>query len=626
MKLALIPQPHRITTGKRYFSIPATGTIGVSHEDLYPVARKAKTIFKRHSIDAVAAQVGNTMTISLGERLRPGAYRLKIQKEGVLLEAESVPAAFHGLQTLLQIASQSGAARLPMLSIDDWPDFQDRGLYYDISRGRVPKLKRLLEQADLLAKYKINHLQLYIEHTFRFRGHPDIGKNASPLAPEDILQLDSHCRDRHIELVPSLASLGHLASVLKHPQYHHLAEDWGIGCYIKPEMKMPAPRAWTLSPANADIYDFLDSLFGEFLPLFSSDRFNVCCDETYDLGWGQSYQLCRRKGKGRVYLDHIIMLNRLCRKYGKRIMFWGDIIRKYPELISKIPSDVTVLDWGYACNWKFAAIRDFKEAGLDFLACPGTSSWVSLFPRLHEARRNIHGFAVAGKKNGAQGLLNTDWGDRGHPNFMEFSWHGYLFGAEQAWNVNADMSSFTTRFVRLFLCTGRDEVTRALETLGDITHLSVDRYYQSIWWHIFFAPAQSDLFAPVRRPAWVCRSGEIKRTNVILNAAVGNDNLKRIRKVRAVFSRLSKTPGADPNGVLPYWIFAVDTIRHAARKLTVLGDGGKDTPAARRSLKKEMTNLMKQFENLWRARNRPSEIRITRARYRAALRSLSTVP
>jgi len=98
--------------------------------------------------------------------------------------------------------------------------------------------------------------------------------------------------------------------------------------------------------------------------------------------------------------------------------------------------------------------------------------------------------------------------------------------------------------------------------------------------------------------------------------------VRRLQRVRAVLGAAADAPGADPHGVLPYWIFAVDTLVHAARKLSVLGVGGRDTPAARRSLKREMSGLMWRFQRLWLARNRPSQIRITLRRYRRAIQSL----
>jgi len=623
--LALLPQPKTLARGKGTLALPATVTVGIADASLFPAACELTALFGKTAISAAAPGIADTIALTLDDALPPEGYVLLISAESVSIVGQSPAAVFYGIQTFEQVLRQSPAGRVPCLTIRDWPDFQDRGVYYDVCRGRVPTLKQLLALARTLAHYKINHLQLYIEHTFIFRGHPDIGTDASPLSAEDILTLDACCRELHIELVPSLASFGHLATVLKYPQYHHLAEDWGEGRLLNPEAQdIPTwarPRGWTLSPANPDIYPFLDSLFAEFLPLFSSKRFNVCCDETWDLGMGQSYELCRKLGKGVVYLNHIKKLNELATKYGKKIMFWGDIIRHHPELIPQIPKDVTVLDWGYGWNHPFERIEDFKKAGLEFLACPGTSSWVSLFPRLPEAEANIAGFAAAGHRHGARGLLNTDWGDGGHYNFMEYSFHGYLFGAEQAWHTQADQASFTARFARLFLGSDDDALVTAIRELGEITYLSVHGYYQSVWQTALFAHATAPVFtAPQPVNATFIDQGRIATGPFQFDAAWGRAVRKRLAAVRGVFAKFATRRGADEFGVLPYWIFAVDTLDCAARKLAAFGAGGRATPAERDAIRKQLKQLRRRFETLWLARNRPSEIRVTLARYDLAIR------
>jgi hypothetical protein len=205
---------------------------------------------------------------------------------------------------------------------------------------------------------------------------------------------------------------------------------------------------------------------------------------------------------------------------------------------------------------------------------------------------------------------------------MEYSWHGYLFGAEQAWNADADRRSFTARFARLFLRDGRPELARAIDALGDVTHTAVDGYYQSIWQHLFFAERDSDLFRPRQRNGWTARGGRIRRTAIVLDARLGRAAQRRLRDIRRVFAAALRSRQADPRGVLPYWLFAVDTLAHAARKLAVLGPGGRPTAAARKRLRMEMETLRRRFERLWLARNRRSEIRLTLARYRRATRSL----
>jgi len=621
-QLSLLPQPKKQVTGAGWFAIPASGVIGIPDWSFGEEANLAKETFPGHQISILVPSLCHTLVIDHDANITRDGYDLCIGTDGVRIRSSTRAGVFYALQTLHQIAIQSPRGRLPKVFISDWPDFSDRGIYYDVARGRVPKLESLIEQVKLLSHFKINHFQLYIEHTFAFRRHPLIGRRASPLTAEDILALDKVCRERHIELVPSLATFGHMATVLKHPQYHALAEDWGIGKYCAPEARnLRVRKGWSLAPANPRVYEFLDSLFAELLPLFSSPRFNVCCDETYDLGMGQSYALCRRRGKGRLYLDHICRLRDLAAKYGKKIMFWGDIIRQYPELIPQIPRDVTVLDWGYQHNIDFDKVRDFKRAGLEFFACPGTSSWVALFPRVHEAAANIHGFARAARKYGGRGLLTTDWGDGGHYNFMENSWHGYCFGAEQAWNVAADRATFTARFARLFLNCSRRDLISAIEQLGDVAHTSIDGYYQSVWQHLFFAPATSELFTPRKRTGWVATRGAIARKTIVLDAAFAHRVLYRLERVRATLLKAQRTPGSDPHRVLPYWIFAVDAMTHAAHKLAILAASKR--PAARQisALHNEMEKLLARFQRLWLDRNRPSELRITVSRYRRAMRT-----
>ncbi len=672
MNISLIPQPRRLTLQSGTFALPQNPTIHITDPRLHPAAQLAAQILPIHqSTNAPASSAptlaphracsGAGLTLSHRASLHPEGYRLTIRPSGIELLAKTPQGATYGLETLRQLLAQAPAPhrnpnrsplpstqhkaqstpphnsiRLPCLRIDDWPAFPLRGVYYDVTRGRVPKTSRLIEQADLLSRFKINHLQHYVEHTYRFKAHPLIGRGASPLTAADFRQLDATCRARFIELVPSLASFGHMATVLHHKPYRHLAEDLGINQYEDPDAGKMAEarqrRAWSIAPANPGTYKFLDSLFSEFLPNFSSRQFNACCDETYDLALGQSYQLARRIGKGPLYLNHLLKLRRLARRHGKRIMFWGDIIHHYPDLIPKIPRDVTVLDWGYDHRTNFNRVAAFRKAGIPFIACPGTSSWVSLFPRLHEATASIHGYTRAALRHHAHGILNTDWGDRGHFNFMEFSWHGFLYGAEQAWNPNADHTSFTKRFARVFLGSSAPGLPRAIDALGDIAHLATDAHYQSIWYHIYFAPPASPLFAGPTFQGFQSLKGRIRPGPFTLNAALGHRTLKKLAAIRTVLESSMATgranpPGEpsspkDPHAILPYWLFAADTLAHAARKLIVLAPDGKNSPHARKSLRTEMRTLQNRFTRLWLARNRPSEIAITLRAYQTAMQGL----
>jgi hypothetical protein len=349
--------------------------------------------------------------------------------------------------------------RLPCLKIRDWPDFARRGVMLDISRGRVPKLETLLDLAEKLADLKINELQLYTEHTFAYKKYQSVWQSWGALTAKEIQKLDARCRELGIDLVPNQNSFGHLRYFLEDPRLKNLGE---LSEPYEAETKDFLRRPTTLAPNHPGTLPFLRGLFDELLPDFSSRFFNVGCDETWDLGKGQSKKLCETKGKGCVYFDFLKKIHREVSARGKTMMFWGDIILKYPELIRELASfgapnsdsarthmdlkhagsetgapPIIALTWGYEANHPFEKeAAQFAKAKIPFYVCPGTSTWQTLIGRHDNALANLRAAAKAGKKFGAIGFLNTDWGDGGHPQPLAVSWPMFAAGAALAWNSN----------------------------------------------------------------------------------------------------------------------------------------------------------------------------------------------
>ena len=164
----------------------------------------------------------------------------------------------------------------------------------DVSRNRVPTMQTLLELVDLLASWKINQLQLYTEHTFAYRNHPEVWADASPMTGEEILALDAYCRERFIELVPNQNSYGHMTRWLTHERYRPLADapdgcDTRWGHYDYP---------LSLCPVDPGSIELVRSIFDELLPHFSSRQFNIGGDETIDLGQVRSKEAVEQRRRG----------------------------------------------------------------------------------------------------------------------------------------------------------------------------------------------------------------------------------------------------------------------------------------------------------------------------------------
>ena len=383
----------------------------------------------------------------------PEGYALAISKTGIKISFRETGGLRAATATLRQLLREHGR-RLPCLRIRDWPDFPRRGVMLDISRGRVPKLETLLDLAEKLSDFKINELQLYTEHTFAYKKYKSVWQSWGALTAREIQILDARCRELGIDLVPNQNSFGHLRYFLEDSRLKKLAE---ISDSYEDSSKEFVRRPTTLAPNHPGTIPFLRGLYDELLPNFSSRFFNVGCDETWDLGCGQSKKLCETKGKDRVYLDFLKKIYREVSTRDKKMMFWGDIILKYPKLISELAkfsrssrresaqfnqsgltsaaTNTIALNWGYEANHPFAKeAAQFAKAQIPFYVCPGTSTWQTLIGKHDNALANLRAAAKAGKKFGAIGFLNTDWGDGGHPQPLAVSWPMFAVGASLAWN------------------------------------------------------------------------------------------------------------------------------------------------------------------------------------------------
>ena len=256
--------------------------------NLLPQPRKIKWLAGTLPANTDPRQIENDKSISHSQ-----GYRLSIAPTGITISASAPAGQFYAAATLRQLRRQFPKS-LPCMEIEDHPDFPVRGVMLDISRDKVPTMQTLFALVDLLAGWKINQLQLYMEHTFAYSQHKTVWAAASPMTAEEISDLDAYCQERFIELVPNQNSFGHMERWLKHPQYQHLAEaidgadtPWGF------RWKGP----FSLCPTDPASIELLAGLYAELLPNFSSRLFNVGCDETFDIGQGRSNSRVSRFSK-----------------------------------------------------------------------------------------------------------------------------------------------------------------------------------------------------------------------------------------------------------------------------------------------------------------------------------------
>lgn len=345
-------------------------------------------------------------------------FVLDLAEGGVTLRHADEAGRRYGRRTLDQLRADGLRAG----RIADHPDLATRGFMLDISRDRVPTRDTLTALVDWLDVLRINHLELYTEHTFAYADHEDVWRDASPMTVDDVRWLDAECAARGIELVANQNCFGHFERWLRLDRYRPMAVD--------PATEDPR----SLAPTEANARFALD-LVAELAEAHTSRTVNIGCDEVFEL-----------HGRRDEFLAHLARLLDGTRALGRRPLFWADMIHADPagaaglvgdatallwhyeaptpdELVGMLtdielppPFDVIVEDWiasGAAAGFGPRAER-FAGAGLDWWVCPGTSGWNSLVGRVSNARANALDAVACAADFGASGMLVTEWGDNGH--------------------------------------------------------------------------------------------------------------------------------------------------------------------------------------------------------------------
>ena len=589
------------------YPVPATLRFGTGVCDLRDrkwvlVPAGSSDTFKRHARDFASAIAGAFahgietasgtpsagrpfVTLSPDPEIGAEAHAIAVTPRGITLSAGGEAGFFYGLGTIRQLVDQCGGL-IPAMTIQDRPDFANRGVMLDVSRCKVPTMESLYSYIDRLALLRINQLQLYIEHTFAFAAHEAVWHDASPFTAAEIQAIDAYCRDRYIQLVPNLNSFGHVERWLRHPEYRHLAEcpdgfdyPWGG----------KSTHGSTLKPCKESL-EFLDGLYAEYLPNFTSPYFNIGCDETWELGKGASKADCEKRGTTRVYMDFLTQIHRLAKRHGRTAMFWGDIILHEPKLIPELPKGIIAKVWGYEATHPFEKnCPEFAKAGVPFYVCPGTSSWGALVGRTTNALGNLANSAEHGLKNGAIGYLITDWGDGGHHQYLPTSWMGIAAGAAYSWSFKANKSADVAAGLDRLIFKDAAGVTGQLfADMGRVQDLGKWNPCNSSPFH------QMANFDMASEPAWLKEVPAAVLTKYEKRFLQLRDMIPQARPA-ACDGELVKAEAANGIALALHGIHRVQAYRNPRMNRT--------------PLRHELQDIIMQHEELWLARNRRGGLR-----------------
>lgn len=583
--LHLLPVPRCLVQGKGSFSLGADCCITLEQCSGLLARTAAKQLQEEIfsacglpvDIRAGAARAGDICLKMTGGQPEQG-YCLTIAGDGAAVTGNDEAGLLHGVQTLRQIIRQCGWT-LPVLEINDAPDYPVRGFYHDQTRGRVGTLAWLKHLADECCMYKLNQLQLYVEHTYLYRDIAELWATAvDPLTAEDILALDEYCAARGVELVPSMSSFGHLLELLRTKTYAPLCETAD-----SPSMPSTMPNRMahlTIDPCNPASFALVSSMLDEYMALFRSRLFNICADETFDLGKGKN----AGKDERALYIGFVKKLCAHVSEAGRTPMFWGDIVLKFPDALKELPAGTICLNWGYSEHVQEDATRILAQAGANQYVCPGVRGWNQWLPLMNASHENIRRMADYGRQYGAKGFLNTDWGDYGHINDPRFSLPGLIAGACAAWGkLPAPDELWNAASVLAY-------GDRSGQVLAHVAALEGTMVYP--WWNIVNYKDR--------------RQGTLRRNDTPMVRQMDELLLhadERIDRACEAIKGCALHLDAARRPMIANWLTAAEGTRlwnHAVHRVLA---GEKDTALAAR-----LERWLRRYQAMWRETSRESEL------------------
>jgi len=475
----LYPQP-------RSFCLTGGSSVFPTRFVVHPIGAEAEQLATRINVrqrcEATAAarpsanfdrdSVTN-VTLEFRGNIHPQGYVLEWSPDGLMIAASAETGLHYALVTFNQLAVCE-RAEWEHFRIEDEPDFPVRGVMLDIGRNKIPKIKTLYALIDQLSELKINHLQLYMEgFSFDYKKYAASFPDATPLTAAEYQDLDAYALSRYIDLVPSQNCLGHMGEWLAKPEFRELAEH-PDGMAAPPPLTFKLPPV-TLNPVDERSVRLATNLFNDLLPNFSSAYVNINMDEPFGLCTGQSKRQADGAGVGELFLNFAERMFEVVRGQGKKILMWGDVFLHHPELLDRLPGDVTVLHWNYDHPVPFEPpCRTLRDKGVRYYVCPGTSSWNSLSGRTDNMLGNIADAARTGKAYGADGLIVTDWGDGGHWQASTVGYPGIAYAAGASWGTETNLDRLEPMMHHIssrMIHDRNGEAARFLLELGRYYHL-----------------------------------------------------------------------------------------------------------------------------------------------------------
>jgi hexosaminidase len=408
------------------------------------------------------------------------AYRLETSPAGVTITANASEGLFYGVQTLVQLLRpRNGTLSLPQGRITDWPDLPWRHIYWDDAHhlDRLPELKRAVRQASF---FKINGFSIKLEGHFQFKSAPALVEPYA-MTPAEYQVLTDYALRYHVQLIPYIDGPGHIAFILKHPEYA--------------KYRSFPDSNYELCAVNPEAVKLLSGMFQDLVDANRGGKFvYLSTDEAYYIGLADNPE-CREKtaaeslgSVGKLLAQFITKVANPLHEQGRTVIFWGEYPLK-PADIAALPAHLIN---GEVYGPDFDPV--FRKHGIRQMIYTSTQGGESrFFPdyfslpnarRLHPVPSQIDRLAdgfreisyqPARSQAELQGAVVAGWADMGL--HTETFWLGYATITAAGWHPGSpSVPESASAFYRLFYGDGAVNMDRVYQLMSQQSHFWLDSW------------------------------------------------------------------------------------------------------------------------------------------------------
>ena len=302
------------------------------------------------------------------------AYKMKIEKDRIEIEARTPAGIFYAIQTIRQLLppeisgntpAKDATWAVPCAVIEDEPRYPYRGMMLDVCRyfSDVTAVKRYI---DRLAFHKINYFHWHLTDDqgwrIEIKKYPkltEIGawRNRTLIGDlyelphifnqeryggfytqNEIREVVAYAKTKFVTVIPEIEMPGHaMAALAAYPELSctggpfEVATHWGVFNDVF------CPKEST--------FEFLENVLTEVMELFPGEYIHIGGDECPKLRWKNCYH-CQVKIKELGLKDEhelqsyfITRMEKFVNSKGKRIIGWDEILE------GGLAPDATVMSW-----------------------------------------------------------------------------------------------------------------------------------------------------------------------------------------------------------------------------------------------------------------------------------------